>query len=313
MAVITVDWKHILLDPDVFNSHKTHRVARIPGGLSAFPVQNRGYWVSDDGNWPGSSGGDGAAPPYYIYNNRKFNFGFWSIKEDGSGSISDGINLSITTKHPLYIYANAFYYWDFGGGPGSHAVYLDAFDTTNQVFIPDDFVDVIPDNSSRDLTALANNGMLITDDIKEAIIRARTPLTNLVADSRNLSEAQMKFLKWWNMQDLRRSDPNADPNTVPTINDGDIDIKQGSVISALAAYDRGDPKNTGPNLNWTEGGYIEFGTPSDGLVILLPPGRGPIVIGPWGPRNLRESTEVGVEKLTKRIEALEKQLLKSKS
>jgi hypothetical protein len=303
---MTVDWKHVLLDPKVFQSNGTFRVARVRGGLSAFPIGASGKWESEHRHW--SPDLAGSAPDHYNYEGRRFNFGFWSIKEflngvfyRGGSNRTNEFDVNYTAR-AIRIEATALYYWDFGDGEGDHAVFVDAFDDANQQFIPDDFVDVIPDDERGSLTAEANNGRLSTNVIENAVIRARTPTGDNIY-------LQYRFSRWTNEQDLSR----ISPKTVPTIMGRDIRIRQGSVIAALAHYNPTAGAAVPPVEVPPEGGYI-IGIPADGPFIFVPLGGLPRPVGPWDPTlfaALLSSTQLGqltaqIDELRKRIEALEK-------
>lgn len=307
---IRVDWKHVLLDPSVFAANGTFRVARVRGGLLSFPLQASGSWTSPITSWSPDTPDAGYAPPSYDYEGRRFNLGFWSVKTliggrlNGAASHNDN---EFSVSYPagdIQIDAKAIYYWDFGGGGGPHAVYVDAFDDTNQEFIPDDFVDVIPDDDSGSLTREANNGRLSTEKIGASIIRARSPTGDSIY-------RQYGFARWTNEQDLSR----IGPETVPTIAGADIRIRQGSVIAALAHYApvRGSdiPKVVIP----PEGGTV-IGNPADGPYIYIPFGGTPTPIGPMDPTLLASILLLGsgrdpgqmiqIDELRKRIAALER-------
>jgi hypothetical protein len=335
--VMTVEWKHVLLDPLVFQRYGTYRVARVPGGVNAFPtpVGGEGRWASGSRYWSPSLAG--FAPPQYEYpdpafepepkRRRTFNFRFWSLTEQQNGIDTTRRSIRGTNDFnasygagDILIKATAFYYWDFGSGPGGHAVYVDAFNETKQEFIPDDFVDVIPDNEKGSLTREANNGRLDTEPIEKpgVVIRARNPTgDNLIP--------MYQFNTWTNEQDLSRFGPE----TVPIIEGADIRVHQGSVISALAHYAEISPQI--PVIDWPLGAWLILGKPVDGSIIVIPRGGGgPTPVGPWGSlslatllasaqpgqlleqiADLQKSAQSGqlltqIADLQKRIEALEK-------
>lgn len=195
-----IDWNHILLDPVVYTRHSTYRIARIPGGISAFPVGNygsieySGNWIpreSDSGLVPDAQrpvrnyyyvtrdGAVGTAPPNAVpADARGFRFAFWSYQTQ----TSDGPRWAHVTdprpSQPNVDRATAYFVWDLGSGPGPHGVYLDAFNEDLGVFMPDDFVDVTPDDAGQ--TTLANNGLVMTEGIKETVITARGRIADLL-------------------------------------------------------------------------------------------------------------------------------------
>lgn len=308
--MLTVEWKHVLLDPVVYQSNGTFRVARVRGGLNAFPIPMgaSGRWESERRHWAPMVAG--LAPDHYNYEGRHFNFGFWSIKEFLNGVFSRGssnrtneFDVNYTTG-AIRIEATAIYYWDFDDGEGEHAVFLDAFDDTNQQFIADDFVDVIPDDEVGILTGEANNGRLRTEMIESAVIRARTPTGDNIY-------LQYQFSRWSNEQDLSRFGSE----TVPTIKGRDIRIRRSSVIAALAHYNpiggAAIPQVEPP----PEGGHvIMVGSQLYLFVPLLPIGGPPRPIGDPDPlllATLISSSQVRqltaqIDDLQKRIEAIEK-------
>ena len=307
-VLITVSWKHVLLDPLVFQAHGTYRVARVPGGVNAFPVPKgaSGIWESENRHWAPALAG--LARDHYDHGGRIFNFGFWSVKEFQNGYFNRGSSQQTNefdvnyTSGIIRIEATAFYFWDFGDGRGPHAIFIDAFNDTTQEFIPDDFVDVIPDDEKGTMTANANNGSLGTDGIANAVVRARTPAGDTIY-------MQYQFNRWVNEQDLSR----ISSDTVPTIEGRDIRIRSGSVIAALAHYNQiqGSPV---PRIDIPgEGGFI-IGIPADGPFIFVPYGGTPQPVGPWDPTLFNaiispaqiKQISMQVDDLKKRIEILEK-------
>jgi hypothetical protein len=300
---ISVRWKHVLLDHTVFIASGTYRVARVPGGINAFPVPEgaSGQWDSPQNQWtPRTSG---SAPAYYLYHGKQFNFGFWSVKVFRDESFYGGNTINDNAfflNYPAGIFrleATAIYYWDFADKGGGHGVYIDAFDDTRQEFIADDFVDVIPDDAKGQLTAEANNGYLDTNKIPSSVIRARSPMGDNVY-------RQYAFSAWTNEQDLSRFGAG----TVPVIDGRDIRVSQGSVIAALAHYNplAGAPIN--PVVIPHEGGQI-IGIPADGTFLFIPHGGVPQVVGPWNPLTFTAqlaNLTTRMENLQKKIDQLEK-------
>lgn len=307
-AVMTVNWQHVLLDPKVFEDNGTFRVARVRGRLGAFPVKASGHWESNVRYWtPALSPEAGYAPETYEYEGRVFNLGFWTYKEfrnevlDG-GRSSDSNHFTVTTTANVIVRveATAIYYWNFGDGGGGHAVYIDAFDETNQEFMSDDFVDILPDEPPEyPLTAEANNGRLMTETIESVIIRARPVL-----------RVFHEFSMWTNEQDLSRIDMG---RTRPVIAGSDIRVRSGSVIAAVAHYVVNTSRAV-PVQVPREGGLI-IGNPSDGPFIFWPVGGSPTPVGPWDPTVLFAMMSAGqiaqlqgqIAAMQKRIESLEKQ------
>jgi len=303
---ITVEWKHVLLDPAVFVANGTFRVARIRRRLGAFPVAAEGRWVNDVPIWTPASGSDaGLAPSTYEREGKVFVFGFWSCKEFRNGHFDNGRShhtnrFTVSAPAPdIRVEATALYYWNFGDGPGGHGVYVDAFNETLQEFMEEDFVYVIPDESGK-ATRAANNGFLSTDGIDDCVVRAYSRL-----------RITYDFNLWTNEQDLSRFGPSG-LATVPTIEGTDIRIRSGSVIAAVARYGF-NPSVTVPQLHLPrEGGQI-IGIPAGGPYIFWPFGGQPIPVPPVDPTVLTvplsghvAQLRSEVEQLHKRIEVLEK-------
>jgi hypothetical protein len=316
-TVMTVQWKHVLFDPAVFIANHTFRVARVLGGVGAFPtLPARPYttFASDARLWSPSQGAEaGLAPPFYEHEGKRFNFSFWSIKKYKNGRFQDGLsatnnNVRVTAPDgDIRLEATAFYYWNFGDDLGGHAVYIDAFDEVAQEFLPDRFADVIPDDMQGSLSAAADNGMVETNALKGTlVIRARSPMGDDAS-------RQYQFQFWTNEQDLHLTAPA----TVPTIDGRDLRVTGGSVISALARYSPLPPPALPHIVLGREGGYI-IGSPGDNEFLFVPFGGSPQPVGPWDPRLLAAvlaaaqslpgpAQVIGqLEELRKRVEALEK-------
>lgn len=199
-----IDWNHILLDPVVYARHSTYRIARIPGGISAFPVGHNGS-VEYSGNWIPSEDNSGLVPDaqrperkYYYVNRdgrvitappnaapadaRGFRFAFWSYQTSTSDGPRWAHVIDPRPSVPNVDRATAYFVWDLGSGPGPHGVYLDAFNEDTGEFMPDDFVDVTPDDAAQTRTAEANNGLLTTEAIKDTAITARGRIATVFYD-----------------------------------------------------------------------------------------------------------------------------------
>ena len=195
-----IDWNHILLDPVVYARHSTYRIARIPGGISAFPVGDSGN-VEYSGNWNPRERDLGLVPDaerperryYYVKPNgevvkappsaapedaRGFRFAFWSYRTLTSEGPRWAHTIDPRPSQPNVDIATAYFVWDLGSGPGPHGVYLDAFNEGIGEFMPDDFVDVSPDDAGQ--TTLANDGLVMTDGIKDTTITARGRIADLL-------------------------------------------------------------------------------------------------------------------------------------
>ncbi len=195
---MNVNWNHILLDPLVYARHRTYRVARIPGGITAFPVARRGVanyvesWTPRDaesGLVPDAESpvnhyhinpDGGISPPSMRDSSaRGFRFAFWSCLVQTSEGPRWGCTVDPRPSIPGVEQATAYFVWDFGGGPGEHGIYLDAFNEDTGEFLPDDFVTVNPDDREQTRTTAANNGLLMTNGINETTIEARESLLSL--------------------------------------------------------------------------------------------------------------------------------------
>lgn len=259
------NWAHIILDPTIYTSHRTHRVARIGAGISTFT-----HAFSDPrlqgtfprgGNYRPTRTEIGAVPeeqrPPYQYkasgnaewgdlrllspqetdsNARTFRFGFWSfITETNEGPRGEFHNTSIPDGAGVSS-AKAFFFWDLGAGPGEHAVYLDAFDRTAGEFIPQDFVDVVTNSPESPRTAEANDGQLFTAAIGPTKITAREVITDPFS-GRNLYQ-----FSHWEPIYL----PN--PSLAPGIVDAELSIDSDYLGTLIAVYDQfpGEPLNLPP-------------------------------------------------------------------
>jgi hypothetical protein len=201
-----INWNHILLDPVVYARHSTFRIARIPGGISAFPVGNSGS-LEYSGNWIPSERDSGLVPDaqrperQYYYVNREgrvvtappsaapeggrgFRFAFWAYRTSTSAGPRWAHITDPRPSLPSVDSATAYFVWDLDSGPGPHGVYLDAFNEDTGAFMPDDFVDVTPDDARQTRTGEANNGLLTTEGIKETVITARGRIATVFYDLR---------------------------------------------------------------------------------------------------------------------------------
>ena len=243
--MITVNWRHIVLDPAVYTRNGSHRVARVnrSSGVAggAFPAIRMSTWSDPGFTWSPDTEEKGQAPERYSYMGSNFLFGFWSVLVHPSGFMPSGttwhssstvvfdremppiINVSFSAT----VEATAWYVWNLGGGAGAHAALLDAFDLTACEFIADEFVDVAPDSS---LSPEANNGLLSTENIVEEKVIARNPTGDVLPPSYN-------FRYWRVIENLAFSAPGSD-EPPPSIDGRRITLHRGSVIDAVAFYER---------------------------------------------------------------------------
>jgi hypothetical protein len=244
--VITVNWRHIILDPVVYTRYGSHRVARVnrSSGIAggAFPAIRMATWSDGGSTWSPNTEEKGEAPEGYSYMGNHFLFGFWSVLVRSSVAPISGttgrVVLSMVFAHremppvidfpfPVTVEATAWYVWDLGGGVGPHAAYLDAFDLTACEFIADEFVDVVPD---RSLTPEANDGLLSTENIVEEMVVARDPTGDVQPPSYN-------FQNWQVMANLVFS-ASGSTEPPPSIDGRRITLHRGSIIDAVAFYAR---------------------------------------------------------------------------
>ena len=285
--MITVTWKHIVLDPVVYTMSRSHRAARtdtrigMSGGL--FPVVREGTWSDPGFSWSPDRPEKGFAPATDTLpsTGAGFLFAFWSVvARTPSPGISGGSTRTIFAdvffeRQPVVdltaganVQATAWYVWDFGGGPGAHAAYLDAFDITEGRFIPDDFVDVTP---TAALTPEANDGLLGTETIKEEVVTARDPAGDV--------PPPRYFFQWWRaVAELETAGPQA------SIEGQRITLHRANVINAIAFYRQAGPfeRIIVPREGW----YI-IGSLADGPMVIFGPG-GPQPIGPWDPTMFKQ-------------------------
>jgi hypothetical protein len=230
---------------------------------------------------------NGYAPPTYVHDLKTFKFGFWSwVVANVSGGPTSHVNQSrvhsTNFQEGATVEAKAWYVWDLGTGPGAHGAYLDAFDVSAGDFIPDDFVDVSPDERpERRRTQEANNGFLVTDNTVEDLVTARDP----TGDTR----ARYEFQYWEVMADLIFGNPpvGGDP---PTVIGRKITLHQLDIIVAVAFYNVPPLPPTPPFQSPREFSYI-IGNLADGPYIIFGP-FGPRPVGPWDPTTFTRITDV---------------------
>jgi hypothetical protein len=227
--MLTVNWKHVLLTGGALGGHRVKR----PGGGSPPLViaQGTDTGVVRDGleHWKHD------APLSIIdpSDNKRYVFAFWSRKASPVPSLFEPIvtGRSIDTQCDpsvrIDVEATAWYVWDFGSGPGSHAIFFDAFDVDLGDFIADDFVDVTPDDAKRSLTTIANdNGTVSTDPIPspEITVTARHELRGAIKKS---------FSRWFEIDVLTHSDPGPPE---PIVKDDRIVAHANDIVVAIAFY-----------------------------------------------------------------------------
>jgi hypothetical protein len=298
--MITVHWKHVILDEAVFSTYGTHRVARARNAARArgladpFPVVARNaepptpvsIWAPGD---PASGGSveQGAAPENYPYGPLTYHFGFWSILEQVGRETRPSVtsnrfpSVNYTGPDPVTVWATAWYVWDLGSGPGGEGVYIDAFDERSGDFIADDFVDVAPDDpATHALTQDANNGFLSTEGIKQEDIKARSP-------TGDHPPVLYDFERW---EAVGAGGPVPFTARVPNPPGSVITVRQGDRLRACAFYN-GRPFSFPPIRDYPPF-VILIGNLADGPYIVIRPGQPPVPVGPWDPTILGQLSAV---------------------
>ena len=224
-------------------------------------------------------------------------FAFWSI----SGSTPTGTPFFEVYDEqtpspgggPWTLDAKAWYVWDYGGGGPGHAIEVDAFNRTDNVFIPDFFVDVLPDGppDARDLRAggplsrIANyDGYVDTERLTNPVqIRAR----EIIGDG----EVQYEFLRWLVVGRLSSGTP------LPFVDNDRIFAHPSNIMRAFAIYNRiilgalPPPTPPGRVVVQPEGGYI-IGIPAGQPFTLIPwTGGPPVPVGGDDPPILKQILE----------------------
>jgi hypothetical protein len=154
--------------------------------------------------------------------------------------------------------AKAFYVWNFGDGPGTNTIDLDAFDVTLGEFLPGDFVDVSPDDSRHSITASANNGEINPS----TELAPQTAYTIAARDA--ISEPMIRssqFRDWQSVPSLTNRGEGGGP--LPTIGGPNIVVYNEAVLVAFAMYNDVRP-STSVDDRYVERGVIVGLTPADG-------------------------------------------------
>jgi hypothetical protein len=156
---------------------------------------------------------------------------------------------------PWTLDAKAWYVWNYGGGGGEHAVEVDAFSRTDNRFIPDFFVDVLPDGppdpsdptAGGPLSRIANyDGYVATGPLTKPVeIRAR----EIIGDGTE----RYRFVRWVEVESLTSGEP------MPFVDNDRIIVHPGNIMRAFAIYNRlppMPPPPIRPVVVLPEGGYI---------------------------------------------------------
>lgn len=248
--MLTVDWQHIILAAIEY-SGTSRRIARMraAGANFAHPYLER-RWQTDGDTWSPNTEEAGRAPDAYvppllppgIYRDRTYIFEFWSVNGLSSTGtpfrlIPDGRTPSISIGGgPWTLNAKAWYVWDRnsgekGSGAGEYSVDIDAFNWTSNDFMPDYFVDIVPDGPPHPrhadlgpLTYQANeDGYVSTESFAEPItIKARRHFQNAFS--------QFQFSHW---HVIRSSG-----TPLPEVNGSTITVYPQNTMKAYAIYDQ---------------------------------------------------------------------------
>jgi len=171
---------------------------------------------------------------HYVSDNKDYIFAFWSLSAHDMQSFQSSAHIQTgnvaNDSHfggVWTVSAKAYYVWNFGQGGGPNAIEIDAFDVQAGDFIPDDFVDVVPDQNGR-LTGEANNGYIDTS--------AEIPQSaSITITSRDVIPGK-KFGYWLNISSLLYSADPKSPATVGTPNPHDIVAHNNDIVVAFAFY-----------------------------------------------------------------------------
>ncbi len=232
--MLYVTWKIALLTADKFSGHRVKRRMLagdlpevIPGG-----VYSGATWQA---NAPATYSfvPAGGAPSTY-------KFGFWSVRfitEKPLAQVpvvpSRTFSLTSDPASMAVVEATAWYFWDFGTGPGDHGIYIDAFDLDQQDWLANDFVTVAPDPGQL-LTPLANDGLLTTTE--EHIPGPSVTISAL--DSLKDLFVRHRFVQWLEVPALTHAgDPTVGPPIVGVPpQDRDLIAHRGDIAVAIALY-----------------------------------------------------------------------------
>jgi hypothetical protein len=223
--IATVNWEYRILKAP---SNGVYRARRRSDGPPI--VFNFGSDTVDNDSWSQLAPAEislGSPTPNY-------QFAFWSIKgrnEITSQEMAQIVrgrrsDLTLSGSGSWVITAKAFYVPIFGGGTeggGGGAVLIDAFDIQVGDFFIDDFVDVVPDDSSRTLTSDANDGYINTSKITKLTISAR--------DKVPTNSPTKQFAYWQKIVP-----PDEDTNG------RDIVVTKNELLIAFAFYNQLEPK-----------------------------------------------------------------------
>lgn len=227
--IALVNWQYVILNGSAANGYRVKR--RTGGPPPVFDGRtdavNADFWNSQP------------APGTILYQGQQYIFAFWSITGQDMLSLQRESHLDsgkvAGSSHPgpaamgggqWIITAKAFYVWDFGRGPGAHAILLDAFDVQAGDFLADDFVDAIP----ATLTADANNGYINTT--------TQIPAGQVVKiTARDALYPNKTFAYWLEVASLTHTgDPGAGPPTIGFPGLRDIVAHPNDIVVAFGVY-----------------------------------------------------------------------------
>lgn len=228
-----VTWQYLILGD---SSGSGYRVKRRIGGMPPPILDGRTETINGD-SW------DRVAPNALVYQGRTYVLAFWSVVGQDTLSPQREAHLEFgpiaSSSHPgaanmgggaWTVLAKAFYVWDFGSGPGDHAVLIDAFDIELGDFIPDDFVSVSPDDPAGTLSLDANNGYVDTT----TQIQTGAPITITAFDAVRPNKT---FAYWRAVPSLTHSgSPNEGPPTIGVPHPREIVAHQNDIVVAFAFY-----------------------------------------------------------------------------
>ncbi len=234
--IASVNWQHFILR---WPAGGVYRVKKRTDGPA--PVPDTGVDTVNNDFWSRT------APADKIFNTDKYIFAFWSITAQDILSPQREAHLDFgktaSSSHPgsagmggglWVVTAKAYYVRDIGLGGGNHGVFIDAFDIQAGDFIPDDFVDVSPDNAAKTLTTSANNGYIDTT--------AQIPAGNSIKiTARDLLPSSKLFGYWQEVSSLLVSSNPATPATIGAPDVHDIVANSNDIIYAFAFYNQVPP------------------------------------------------------------------------
>ena len=234
--IASVNWQYVILR---WPAGGVYRVKKRTDGPA--PVPDTGTDFVNNDFWSRN------APLDRMYNNDRYIFAFWSITAQDMLSPQREAHLEFgrnaSSSHPGHagmggglwiVTAKAYYVRDIGLGGGNHGVFIDAFNIQAGDFIADDFVDVLPDDIARTLTASANNGYI---DTTAQIV----PGSTIQITARDFLPSNKLFGYWQEVSSLLISSNPALPATVGVPDIHDIVAHNNDIVYAFAFYNETVP------------------------------------------------------------------------